>query len=188
MNDDDFADLVESIQQARQIERGELEPGRRFEFGPPDIKAMQTDLPPRRCALCDSLASDSLAWRCACGGAYEYDWSPRFDPAQIVQGEWSQWRYRSMLLPPGVPTESPVTLGEGMTPLVSLDFEGAPLTFKLEFLMPTGSYKDRGSSTLLTVLRAEGHSRLVEDSSGNAGASIAASLEKGLPWSLSVAA
>ncbi|HEX8684132.1 MAG TPA: pyridoxal-phosphate dependent enzyme [Ardenticatenaceae bacterium] len=135
---------------------------------------MQTDFLPRRCALCDSLASDSLAWRCACGGPYEYDWSPRFDPARIEQGEWSQWRYRSMLLPPAVPAESPVTLGEGMTPLVTQDFEGTPTTFKLEFLMPTGSYKDRGSSTLLTVLRAEGHSRLVEDSSGNAGASIAA--------------
>jgi threonine synthase len=40
--------------------------------------------------------------------------------------------------------------------------------------MPTGSYKDRGSSLLLTVLRAAGVTEVVEDSSGNAGASIAA--------------
>ena len=44
MNEDDFNDLVESIQQARQIERGELEPGRRFEFGSPDLKAIREKL------------------------------------------------------------------------------------------------------------------------------------------------
>jgi threonine synthase len=128
----------------------------------------------RRCALCDTIAPNPLVWCCECGGPYEYDWSPTFDPAQIEQGEWSQWRYRSMLLPPGVPADAPVTLGEGMTPLVRMEWERAPLAFKLEFLMPTASYKDRGSSTLLTILRAEGHTQLVEDSSGNAGASIAA--------------
>jgi len=41
MNDQDFANLVESIKQAGQIKRGELEAGRRFEFTPPDIKAIR---------------------------------------------------------------------------------------------------------------------------------------------------
>ena len=41
MNDKDFANLVESVKQASQIKRGELEPGRRFEFGPLDIKAIR---------------------------------------------------------------------------------------------------------------------------------------------------
>ncbi len=44
MNEQDFADLVESIQQAGQIKRGELEPGRRFEFSPLDIKAIRQQL------------------------------------------------------------------------------------------------------------------------------------------------
>lgn len=135
---------------------------------------MLSPLPERRCAHCDALAPDALAWRCACGGPFEYPWSPRFDPSLIDGRVWSQARYGAMLLPPGVPEGARVSLGEGMTPLLTLDWEGAPLTVKLEFLMPTASYKDRGSATLLSVLRAEGHEALVEDSSGNAGASIAA--------------
>ena len=41
MNEKDFANLVESVKQAGQIKRGELEPGRRFEFKPMDIKAIR---------------------------------------------------------------------------------------------------------------------------------------------------
>ena len=41
MNEQDFANLVESVKQAGQIKRGELEPGRRFEFSPIDIKAIR---------------------------------------------------------------------------------------------------------------------------------------------------
>ena len=45
---------------------------------------------------------------------------------------------------------------------------------KLEFLNPTGSFKDRGSAVLVSALRSKGVPRAAEDSSGNAGASIAA--------------
>ncbi len=41
MNEENFANLVESIKQAGQIKRGELAPGRTFEFGPLDIKAIR---------------------------------------------------------------------------------------------------------------------------------------------------
>jgi putative transcriptional regulator len=41
MNEQDFANLVESVKQAGQIKRGELEPGRRFEFSPIDIKVLR---------------------------------------------------------------------------------------------------------------------------------------------------
>lgn len=41
MNEQDFANLVESIKQAGQIKRGELAPGRIFEFSPLDIKAIR---------------------------------------------------------------------------------------------------------------------------------------------------
>lgn len=63
-----------------------------------------------------------------------------------------------------------VSLGEGNTPLVEV--EG--VKFKLEFLNPTGSFKDRGSAALISALAARGVKRISEDSSGNAGASIAA--------------
>jgi putative transcriptional regulator len=41
MNEQDFANLIESIKQAGQIKRGELEPGRRFEVTPLDVKAIR---------------------------------------------------------------------------------------------------------------------------------------------------
>ncbi|MDP8012241.1 MAG: pyridoxal-phosphate dependent enzyme [Thermoplasmata archaeon] len=65
------------------------------------------------------------------------------------------------------------SLGEGNTPIIYDD-----AIFKLEFLSPTLSYKDRGSvtliSSLLKYLKEKNIKRINEDSSGNAGASIAA--------------
>jgi threonine synthase len=62
-------------------------------------------------------------------------------------------------------------MGEGATPLVAID---GGLTLKLDFLMPTLSFKDRGSVVLVAKAAELGVRRLVADSSGNAGASIAA--------------
>ena len=72
-----------------------------------------------------------------------------------------------------------VTLGEGDTPVVALSRAGEilgsdGLQGKLEFLNPTGSFKDRGTATLMSVALEHGVTEIVEDSSGNAGASIAA--------------
>ena len=77
------------------------------------------------------------------------------------------------------PPDDPVTLGEGNTPVVRLSNVGQILGMdnlyaKLEFLNPTGSFKDRGSAVLVSALRSKGVQRAAEDSSGNAGASIAA--------------
>jgi len=67
-----------------------------------------------------------------------------------------------------------VSLGESETPLVKTDVA----SFKLEYLLPTGSFKDRGSCALISGVRKElaerGLARVKEDSSGNAGASVAA--------------
>ena len=62
-------------------------------------------------------------------------------------------------------------MGEGATPLVAID---GGLRLKLDFLMPTLSFKDRGSVVLVAKAAEIGVRRLVADSSGNAGASIAA--------------
>ena len=83
----------------------------------------------------------------------------------------SLWRYAAAL---PVEVVDPITLGEGRTPLVARDWRGAPALFKLEWFSPTGSFKDRGASVMLSVLRAQGVTRLLEDSSGNGGAAIAA--------------
>lgn len=73
----------------------------------------------------------------------------------------------------------PLDLGQGQTPVVALPRwqaeAGLPALFaKLEQLQPTGSFKDRGSAMLVARALALGRRRLVEDSSGNAGASMAA--------------
>jgi threonine synthase len=72
-----------------------------------------------------------------------------------------------------------VTLGEGDTPLVPLPRWGAThglrrVYAKLEAANPTGSFKDRGMSVLVTLAREAGATHLTEDSSGNAGAAAAA--------------
>lgn len=72
-----------------------------------------------------------------------------------------------------------VSLGEGNTPVIHLERIGQTLGLeeifaKLEFLNPTGSFKDRGSAVLVSVLKEQNINQVAEDSSGNAGASIAA--------------
>jgi putative transcriptional regulator len=44
MNEKDFANLAESVKQAGQIKKGQLKPGRVFEFSPLDIKAIREKL------------------------------------------------------------------------------------------------------------------------------------------------
>ena len=72
-----------------------------------------------------------------------------------------------------------VTLGEGNTPTVRLPRAGAAagvehLYAKLEYANPTGSFKDRGSAVMMSAAVEHGVAEVVEDSSGNAGASVSA--------------
>lgn len=86
--------------------------------------------------------------------------------------------------PMGMPTplhdpDNAVSLGEGRTPCIELPrlaraIGVGRLTAKLEYANPTGSFKDRGTAVMLSVMREFGVKELVEDSSGNAGASVAA--------------
>ena len=75
--------------------------------------------------------------------------------------------------------ESRALLPPRETPLIGLprladELGVARLDAKLEFESLTGSFKDRGSSVMLAVAVESGVTELVEDSSGNAGASVAA--------------
>lgn len=125
------------------------------------------------CAECGGSARwSSDVWRCGCGGPFEFAEAPSFGVEVIDPQQPGLWRYRALL--PLPPEAEPVTMGEGWTPLVAGEFDGLPVFWKLEFLNPTGSYKDRGIAPLMTWLRAYGVRAVVEDSSGNAGASVAA--------------
>lgn len=122
-----------------------------------------------RCNDCGALAAP-LDWRCgACGGSLDLVDLPAFDPAAIDAGDFSLWRYHAML-----PVERRFSLGEGMTPLVRADLGGSRFLAKLEYLNPTGSFKDRGTSAVLNHLAAQGAAEVIDNSSGNAGASLAA--------------
>lgn len=68
---------------------------------------------------------------------------------------------------------SPRVLGEGFTPEVIREFGSARVVFKLEYLNPSGSFKDRGSATSLWLAKNLGFDCVVEDSSGNTGLSVA---------------
>jgi len=90
---------------------------------------------------------------------------------EIVSERRSLWRYAAAL---PFPIRDPVTMGEGCTPLVERRWDGACALFKLEWFSPTGSFKDRGASVMISALRQQGVARLLEDSSGNGGAAVAA--------------
>ncbi len=137
------------------------------------------------CARCRRRRPwEASLWRCpACGGPLELAERPPFRPDAVRPDEPTLWRYRAMIpLPPPLPQQQPpergnaepVSLGEGGTPLVEVELPEGAFLAKLEFLMPTGSFKDRGTAALVSCLRAWGVERVHDDSSGNAAASLAA--------------
>jgi threonine synthase len=124
-----------------------------------------------RCPDCDrDWPADRPRWRCDCGGPLDLAPGPGLPRADIVAGEASLWRYAASLALAGPPR---VSFGEGWTPLIRRDWQGTEIHFKLESLMPTGSFKDRGTAVMINHLLQVGVGPIHEDSSGNAGASIA---------------
>jgi len=82
------------------------------------------------------------------------------------------WRYREAI--PIKENAHIVSFDEGFTPLIEVTISGKVILIKQEQMFPTGSFKDRGASVLISQVRALGIEKVVEDSSGNAGAAIAA--------------
>lgn len=111
-------------------------------------------------------------WRCECGGAWEPVQDARFAPEWIQANEYSIWRYLRLY---GLDFERPLfTMGAGWTPLLPLELDGRETYFKLEYFSPTASFKDRGAEVMVNILAQQGVSAVAEDSSGNAGAAVAA--------------
>ena len=124
-----------------------------------------------RCPACGmAYPADRPLWHCDCGGPLDLEPGQGLRRSDIDADDASLWRYRAAL----ALKESPrVSLGEGWTPLVTRHWDGAPVRFKLESQMPTGSFKDRGTAVMLNHLLEVGVGPIHEDSSGNAGSSIA---------------
>ncbi|MDO9509283.1 MAG: threonine synthase [Thermovirgaceae bacterium] len=103
---------------------------------------------------------------CGCGSPLKssLDWASfDIDPSAV-----GMWRY-SRILPEIDPS---ISMGEGWTPLITGGSKN--LFYKLEYVSPTGSFKDRGSVIVMGEAKSLGCDEVVQDSSGNAGASIAA--------------
>ncbi|MDQ2050609.1 pyridoxal-phosphate dependent enzyme [Natronolimnohabitans sp. A-GB9] len=124
------------------------------------------------CPDCEIVyeASPSEPWRCGCGSPLEFADRPlpQGDPLPLHRLDTSDglWTFFEFL-----PIERHVTFHEGFTPLVDAPEWNA--RFKLEYVLPTGSFKDRGATTTLSRAVEVGAETVVEDSSGNAGAAIA---------------
>src|SRR4051812_38584853 len=71
----------------------------------------------------------------------------------------SLWRYRAAL---PVQPDTPITMGEGCTPLIRRMLHGSPALLKCDWLMPSGSFTDRGVSVMLSLLRAQGIDAVLE--------------------------
>lgn len=109
---------------------------------------------------------------CDCGGLLQLEFNPVFKIENIRKNENSLLRYRDFI--PIKNDKNIVTLKEGLTPLVETKIEGFKIYLKLDFIFPTGSFKDRGATVLISKMKELGIERIVEDSSGNAGSAIAA--------------
>ena len=115
--------------------------------------------------------TDEALWRAPDDGGYlNLSAGPGLTPEDIEQGEASLWRYAAALRLPARPER---ILGEGWTPLADAAWDGVPVKMKSDFLMPSGSFKDRGTAVMLNYLNQVGVTRVLEDSSGNGGSSIA---------------
>ena len=126
------------------------------------------------CSSCGcDFPPEGLPYICpTCGGLYDFHVDVPFNPAQVDPSQPGIWRYRHTFGVP--PAASPISLGEGNTPLLWAEVMGRKIAFKCEFLNPSGSFKDRGSTIIVTWLLSRGITDAMEDSSGNAGASLAA--------------
>ena len=155
---------------ARPIDRGTAGlPGRqRQEAHAASVAAAYASCVHAICSLCATpVILGPHVYRCGCGGPVDLVEPPLVGPPDSeAQGVW---RYLSWL-----PIREPVSLGEPTTPLAALDWGDLDVVVKLEGAMPTGSFKDRGAAVMVAGLHEHGSTGGVVDSSGNAGASIAA--------------
>jgi len=122
-----------------------------------------------------------------CQGLFEieYDYEAmrnKFEKSELnTTNVHGLWRYAKAL---PVRTESIVTFGEGLTPLVETKklVSGIKLMAKLDYVMPTSSFKDRGSTVAVSKANELKVNAVAIDSTGNAAASLSAYAAKaGIP-------
>ena len=118
-----------------------------------------------RCVRCGKVFQEFRGSCPNCGSVLVFDnekneWKPK------GQGVW---RYQSM-----IPVKGSISLSEGNTPLVKGRDVDEKIFMKLEGDNPTGSFKDRGSTVVISDAYNRGYKEATVASTGNMGASIAA--------------
>jgi threonine synthase len=152
------------------------------------IAPLNTAITHLECSKCGRKhAHEKLQNLCDCGGPllarYDLNAAARTLTPEALRGRAAtMWRYAEVL-----PSRDPVSLGEGMTPLVAtqrlgekLGIEG--LFVKDEGLNPTGSFKARGMSAAVSRAKELGAKALAAPTAGNAGGALAAyAAQAGIP-------
>ena len=139
------------------------------------------------CSACDyTQPGNTLASVCpTCGQPFLVRYDSPWPSREAVLPRWDMWRYAPVL--PLLDGESPISLGEGATPIHELpklakELGIARLLVKDEGRNPTASFKARGMSAAVTRAAALGVPGFVVPTAGNAGAAMAAyAAAAGLP-------
>ena len=122
-----------------------------------------------RCTRCGKSYPETFRLTCDCGGTLlvereYYDFFGNLLPYLDVRRYLNFLPIGGAYLPPPVPAVTPTTSLQ-LGPIFGL--------FKLEYLQPSGSFKDRGTFVTVAKLLEEGVNEVVLDSSGNAALSMA---------------
>ena len=111
-----------------------------------------------------------------CGGGLDFKIKEKFDFQKVLSDKKSMWRYEKILALKD--TNNIVSLSEGHTPIVLLDNVlekyGVKLYAKAESCNPTGTFKDREISFVISRSKELGQDNLVRYSTGNTGISLTA--------------
>ena len=131
------------------------------------------------CSACDTREEGTApASVCpACGQPFLVRYDSLMPARTAVTDRWDMWRYSAVM--PLLDGESPVSLGEGLTPLQELPAFAKAMKIKRvwvkdEGLNPTASFKARGMSAAVTRAKGLGVPGFVVPTAGNAGAALTA--------------
>lgn len=124
------------------------------------------------CCQCGRFSQEEFFRCCAgCRGDVEFDYPHR--ARRLPATARSMWDFGDRL--PVRDSRNIVSLGEGMTPLLSAcAFRECSVFWKNEGANPTGSQKDRAVSVAISVAREHGFERVVTASTGSVGLACAA--------------
>ncbi len=115
---------------------------------------------------------NSPIWISPANNLLSIEFDAAFNLDAIKKKQSNLWRYEDAIAIDqklGI-----VSMQEGFTPLEPITINKKKVYIKHEQLFSTGSYKDRGATTLISKVKQLGIDMVIQDSSGNAGCAIAA--------------